>query len=251
MNAQTIPLTLMGKKGSNSLPMLEKLWDFYSTKGIKTSFVSLGTSSSPLGELEIIETLGCPIHIIEYNADKLILWEKVKKILTERKETEETICEFTADVVNKWVLPKNINISSSLLSTYSGTIELSGNTITTIDYNSYVESICSKMNIPNRIDLLNIQVGNDLEVSTILSLTNSSYRPGLIIVNYTNRPDTNIFTTQCAAHLQNIGYKLIQKEDNKFLYLYNDKNVYEYASYENTDVENPLIYELIKSTGVY
>ena len=132
-------------------------------------------------------------------------------------------------ILNKWVLPKNINISSSLLSTYSGTIELSGNTITTIDYNSYVESICSKMNIPTRIDLLNIQVGNDLEVSTILSLTNSSYRPGLIIVNYTNRPDTNIFTTQCAAHLQNIGYKLIQKEDNKFLYLYNDKNVYEFT----------------------
>ena len=254
MNPITIPLTVFGKKGSNPLPMLQNLWEFYSSKGIKTVFVSLGTSSSPLGELEVIETLGCPIHIIEYNSEKLELWGKVKDILKERKETEINKCDFTADVINKWVLPKNIRISNNLLSTYNGTVELSGNTIITTDYDTYVKSICSDMNISNgnhRIDLLNIQLGSGLEVSVLFALTNSAYRPGLIIVNYTNKPDSNIFTTQCAGHLQNLGYKLILKEENKFLYLYNDKNVYEFASYENTNVENPLLYEVIKSTGVY
>jgi hypothetical protein len=252
----TIPLRLIGKNGSNQLPMIEKLWEFFSLKCIKTVFISLGTSSSPLAELEIAETLGCPLHVVEPNEEKRNLWNKVLHILKERKEVEENKCDFTNDVVNKWVLPKNVRVSEKLPFFFSGVLDTDSGVISTIDITNYVRSICSSMNISEdnaRIDFLNVQLEQclNLEESVLYCLTNSSYRPGLLCVNYKNKPDTNLLTTQVAGHLQNIGYALIAKEENKFLYLYNDKNIYEFASYENTKVDNPLMYEIIKSTGYY
>ena len=249
-----IALSLLGKKGTNPLPMIEKLWDFYSTKGVKTVFVSLGTSSSPLGELEFAETLGCPIHVVEPNEEKRELWNKVLAILKERKETDEVKCDFTNDVVNKWILPKNIRISSQLPFFFSGTLDTPNGVISTIEMTNYITNICSAMNIleeNTRIDFLNIQLESNLEECILYCLTNNCYRPGMICVNYTNKPDSTLIATQVAGHLQNIGYKLIAKMDNKFLYMYIDKNVYEYSSYEDTKVDNPLIYQIIKSTGYF
>jgi len=249
-----IPIKLLGAKGTNPIPMLEKLWDFYSVKGIKTVFISLGTSSSPLAELEIAETLGCPVNIVEYDSTKLELWDKTNTILKARKVYGETVCDFTNEVVNKWVLPKNLRITNKLPFFYNGSIELSGNVIETVQLNQYVESVCSAMNISQenaRIDILNIQLGNELEQSVLLSFLNNCYRPGLVIVNYTHTPDSHLLSTLVAGHLQNVGYMLIGKEDSKFLYVYNDKNVYEFCSYETKNIDNPLIYEFLKSSGYY
>jgi hypothetical protein len=248
-----IPIKLMGIKGSNPIPMFEKLWDFFSLKGIKTVLLSLGTSSSPLAELEIAETLGCPLHIIEYDSEKLKAWNNVTEILKTRKESDETRCSFTSEVINKWVLAKNIRISNKLPYFFNGSIELSGNVVETVNLNSYVESICSAMNISTenaRIDLLNIQLGNELEQSVLYSLLNNCYRPGFIIVNYTYNPDSHLLSTMVAGHLQNTGYTLIGTENSKFLYVFNDKNAYEYCSYEEKYVENPLIEEITKATRI-
>ena len=138
----SIPLTLVGKKGSNPLPMLEKLWEFYTSKGIKTVFVSVGTSSSPLGELEIAETLGCPLHIVEYNEENLNKWSKVQDILKSRKDLLEPY-DFTNEVINKWILPKNIRISNNLPFFYKGTIDINSSSIQTVDFDTYVKNICN------------------------------------------------------------------------------------------------------------
>lgn len=243
-----IPLRFVGEKGSNILQILDKLWEFYSQKGIKTVFVSVGTSTSPLAELEIGEILGCPIHVIEPSESKRELWNTVSEILKLRKRTDATN-SFTEEVENKWVLPKNVRLSNKLPFFFNGSVELSGNVFETVEWNTYVEDICKNMNIPARIDILNVQL-ESLEESILYSFTNTCFRPGLIMVSYTNTPDTNLLITQAAGHLQNIGYQLIGKHENKFLYLYNDKNVYEYASYENKTVENPLLFEILKSVGI-
>ena len=245
---------LVGASSSNPLPIVNKLWDFYSNKSIKTVFISVGTSSSPIAELEIAETLGCPLHVVEWDKEKLKSWEKVVNILNTRKESEETKSDFTKDVVNKWILGKNIRISNSLPFYFNGTVDLSGQTVQTIKFETLVRTICDSMNIPvenQRVDLLNIQVSDSNEIPVLFSLVNTPYRPGLIIVNYTNKPDTDLYSTQVAGHLQNVGYMLMEKEESKFLYMYNDKNVYEFCSYENTKIDNPLVYELVKSTGFY
>ena len=57
-----IEVKLIGKEG-DQWPILDKLWDYFSLKGIKVVFASIGTSSSPLTDLEIAETMGCPLHV--------------------------------------------------------------------------------------------------------------------------------------------------------------------------------------------
>ena len=242
---------MLGEKGSNPTPIIDKLWEFYSQKGVKTVFVSLGTSTSPLAELEIGEILGCPVNIVETSETNRELWNEVSEILKTRKR-EETSSEFTLEVQNKWVLPKNIRISDKLPFFFDGTLDLSGNSCATISWNRFIQEICEKMGIglSPRLDLLNIQLDNQqLNDSILYSLTNSNFRPGLILISYPSMPDSNLLTTQAAGHLQNIGYQLLNKEGNKFLYRYNDKNVYEYASYENKEVENPLVSELIRAAS--
>jgi len=248
--ARKIPFRLLGEKGSNPIPIIDKLWEFYSTKGTKTVFVSLGTSSSPLAELEIGEILGCPIHIVEPSKENQEKWNVVSEILKSRKRNDES--EFTKEVENKWVLPKNLRVSDSVPFFFNGTLDLSGS-LQTVSWESYIKSICEKMGIQednSHLDLLNVQLSDSSIIGPLLySLTNSMYRPGMIMVTYPNTPDSNLFTTQAAGHLQNIGYQLLNKENNHFLYLYIDKNVYEYASYENKNVENPLISEILRATG--
>lgn len=234
---------LFGKNSSNPLPMIEKLWEFYSNKGIKTVFISIGTSSSPVAELEIADMLGCPLHVVEWDEVKLAGWDSVKKVLNTRKSTS---ISFTKNVENKWVLPTNLRISSALPFFYTGSIDVSG-LINTIDINLYVKNICEKMAVSEkRIDLFNVQVGNEMEIPILFTLLNSTYRPGLICISYTHNPDSNLLSMQLAGHIQNIGYALIAKEEHKFLYMFKDNNAYEFASYEDTTVDNPLIYEIIK-----
>jgi hypothetical protein len=156
------------------------------------------------------------------------------------------------DVQNKWVLAKNLRISDKLPFFNTGVLETHLGPVSTIAFDNYVESICSSMGLTveqYRIDLLNVQLDTALTHSFLYSLINSSYRPGLIIVSYANTPDSSLETSILAGHLQNIGYMLVEKMEHKFLYMYNDKNVYEICSFENTTVDNPITFEIIKSTG--
>jgi len=245
---------LFGKEGSNPLPMLEKLWDFYSLKGNKTVFVNIGTSSSPLAELEIAESLGCPIHTVEPDQENRNLWNKVLEILKTRKISEETECNFTKNVSSKWVLSKNIHISSALPFFYDGLVQINDIMVDTVIFKQFVKNICSKMNISEeqeRIDLVNLQINSVYERYFLYAMIDAGYRPGLVLVTYNLKPDFDLSTTQVAAHLQNVGYNLLTKEENKFLYVFNNDNIYEITSYENTTVKNPLVNELLKASGFF
>jgi hypothetical protein len=250
----TVSTILFGKDGSNPLPMLEKLWDFYSSKGNKTVFVNIGTSSSPLAELEIAESLGCPIHIVEPYQENRNLWNKVLEILKTRKISEETDCDFTKNVSSKWVLSKNLHLYSALPFFYDGLVKIDDVMIDTVIFKQFVKNICSKMNIPEdqgRIDLVNLQINSVFERYFLYALIDAGYRPGLVLVTYNLKPDYDLSTSQVAAHLQNVGYNLLTKEENKFLYVFNNDNIYEITSYENTSVKNPLVNELLKASGFF
>lgn len=253
-NHPTISTILLGKNGSNPLPMLEKLWDFYSSKGNKTVFVNIGTSSSPLAELEFAESLGCPIHTVEPDEENRMLWNKVLEILKTRKTTEETECDFTQNVSSKWVLCKNVHVSSALPFFYDGLVQINNKMVETVTFKQFVKNICSKMSISEekeRIDLVNLQINSLYERYFLYAMIDAGYRPGLILVTYNLKPDSDLSTTQVAAHLHNIGYNLLTKEENKFLYVFNNDNIYEIASYENTTVKNPLVNELLKASGFF
>lgn len=243
-----IQVKFIGKEG-DQWPILDKLWDYFSLKGIKVVFASIGTTASPLTDLEIAETMGCPLHVFEVRKEKLEEWEEVKKILKERKR-EEGASAFTEGVDTKWVLPKNIRIYPFLPSFSTGTQEIEGITYSTKEFVASMKDCCTSMSLKEengRVDIVKISLGNNLELQTIYSLLSAGYRPGLLMVEWTSSPDEMLNTTLAAGHLQTCGYTLVSSFANRCIYFHNDRCMYEICSWLSNKVDNPMISEIVQS----
>jgi hypothetical protein len=120
----------VGVKGPDPFPIVDKLWDMFAGKGIRTVFLSVGSSSSPLADLEISESLGCPLHICALTPSEKARWLEVSTVLKERKR-DCPGSSFTELVDTKWILPKNVRILDSLPWYGNGTLDISGLTIST------------------------------------------------------------------------------------------------------------------------
>jgi hypothetical protein len=212
-------------------PVFRNLWDFFAAKGNKTVFVSVGNSCSPLVELHFSETLGCKIHVINDKPEEVQKWEDIKEALKTRKVTEES-SEFVKQAVKKWVLPQNV-------------VPTLGN-FTFANAKSMIGTICSSLEQP-RIDVLKVNTDVSTMASTLYSLFHYGYRPGLLLLHWETSPDSTLETTLLAGHIQNIGYGLVSKFENNYLYMFTDKNVYEMCSWETLDAPNPLVAKLYES----
>ena len=237
--------TVFVGKQDDRFPMLEGLWDFFSSKGAKTVFVSVGSSPSPLPELDLSEMLGCPIHMFETRSSIQMQWEETKNILKVRKTKEET-SNFAKDAAKKWVLPRNILVDGTLPFMYEGELVIGGEKIETSHFREKVEAICESLGFQKEeahIDLLKIDVAEkeDLVLSAVLK---ARFRPSLLLVRWSHMPDEDMNTMLSAAHLQTLGYRLLAKEDSKFLYYYTDTNYYETCSWQVIASTNPLIAEI-------
>lgn len=235
MEGPTIKMKLIGAEG-DKWPILNELWDFYNKKGIKTVFFSIGNKTSATADLDIAETLGCPINIFHKDEDVeiLALWEEVKQILKSRKRPD-TATAFSEGADTKWVLLKNIRYFAGIPS--FGT------------FPTAVKNVTSQMNITDeRIDIMKISLENGGEKAVLYAMLDSKYRPGLVMVKWSEMPDSTLAATLCAGHLQTSGYTLIATNDNNFTYLYNDRCMYEMCSWETNNVDNPMIAEVINAT---
>ncbi len=229
-------------------PMLERLWDLFSAKGIKTVFMSVGAGESALLDLEIAETLGCPLHIFEVRESVLKQWDDVQAILKSRK-APEVAAPFTNGVESKWVLPKNIRVHKELPSFFTGTAVLENVSYPTKDIASCVKDCINSMNLKEenmRIDLLKICLGNEYEIPILEACLAKGFRPGLLMIEWTNLPDENLASCITAGHLQTCGYTLLGHYGNRFLYLANDKCMYEICSWQMNGIENPMVNEIVK-----
>ncbi len=235
--------------GNDDWPILENLWNFYEKKGIKTVFFSVGSSERAMADLEIAETLGCPLHIFEVRKEGLTGWSEVQQILKSRKNPDIPL-PFSENVNTKWVLPKNIRVQEAIPGPFSGTMEVSDVSYPLLSWDACVQKATSTMNLNEpRIDILKVSLGLGLEKSLVYSLLDTPYRPGLLLIEWTQSPDSDLFTTLSAGHLQNSGYTLLAKKGNHFLYFYNDRCMYEVCSWEQNNVDNPLVAEIVKSTS--
>lgn len=243
-----ISITPIGSK-EEPYPMLANIWDFFSEKGTKTVFVSVGTGTTCLPELDLAETIGCCLLKLDTPRNSK-QWEEVKEILKTRKTTETT-SDFAKSATRKWVLPKNVHIDSYLPSYYNGTIVVDGEEIQTKKWFDIAKDHCAALKIPEeevRLDC--VKVDSCPQESLVLeSLLQSGLRPSLLLVNWFQTPDTSFESLLSAAHLQMAGYALIGKEGNRFLYYFTDVNYYELCSWETVakKLENPLISQLAKS----
>lgn len=245
--------TVIGANSADPFPMLDRSWDIFSAKGIRTVFLSIGNSKSVAADLDIAEGLGCPINHVALNQAEVAAWAEVSSILKERKR-EETAQPFSAGAESKWILPKNVRSQETLPWWSTGTVDLSGGPVKTQAVARFVESICTTMKVKDnvvRIDVLKVDTvaaAPGLERGIIGAVLNAGFRPAVVLVHWSESPNVGLATTVAAGNLQNCGYRLISKVDNKFLYYFTDDDMYQLCSWEETSCQNPLMNEIISAT---
>lgn len=246
--------TVIGANSADPFPMLDRSWDIFSAKGIRTVFVSIGNSKSVAADLDIAEGLGCPINHVALNEAEFKAWSEVSGILKERKR-EATASDFSAGAESKWILPKNVRRQAFLPWWSNGTVDLSGGSVETQTVARFVESICTTMKVKDnvvRIDVLKLDTvaaAPGLERAILGAVLNAGFRPAVVLVHWSESPNVGLATTVAAGNLQNCGYRLISKVDNKFLYYFTDDDMYQLCSWEETSCQNPLMQELISAAS--
>jgi hypothetical protein len=244
-----IPTTTIGSK-DEPYPMIANVWDFFSQKGTKTVFVSVGTGKTCLPDLDFSETIGCPILKLDTPEKTIQEWNEIKDILKTRKITETT-SDFAKAATRKWVLPKNIHVQRCVPSLYTGTIETQEGPVSTKRWYDLVAEHCKQIGLPEEdvhIDILKIDTC-DYQSSVLHSLWQTGFRPSLLLLHWNNSPDSDLPSLLTAGHLQMLGYVLVAKEGDRFLYYYTDTNYYETCSWETPAIrfENPFVSNLVKS----
>jgi hypothetical protein len=215
-------------------------------KNMNTVFVSLGASTSCLADLEIAEPLGCPIFVTPLAAAES--WAEVARVLkAHKREPENSVYPFSEQAESKWILSKNVRVQEALPWWTTGEIDISGQKIKTQDFLEWTTSICSTMKLRGdvRIDILKVDLPYELERGVLMAMLNAGLRPGFIMVKWAKRPNDDIPTTLTAGHLQNCGYYLIGKTDNKFLYYYSDNDLYMSCEWEGMSTQNPIITTIV------
>jgi hypothetical protein len=213
---------------SETFPVFRNLWDFFAAKGNKTIFVGIGTGPSPLVELHFSESLGCKLHIFEEEEENCKKWKETQDILKTRK-TNDSTSDFAKPAQKKWVLPQNIVIHPSM-PTFSS-----------------LKSIVSSLGENERIDILKLECSTAKTAEVLYSVLHNGYRPGILLIHWETSPDSTLETTLLAGHMQNIGYGLVTKNKNNYLYYFTDKNLYEMCSWEVSEVANPLVAKILES----
>lgn len=243
--------TLIGQKGVDPFPVVDKLWDVFAGKGIRTVFLSIGTSKSPLADLDIAESLGCPLYVYPLSPSEKASWQDVSTVLKDRKR-DSSASSFTELVDTKWILPKNLRVLDSLPWWGNGILDISGSTLSTQKLETVVSSMCSAMKLKDaikRIDVLKIdttQSAPGMEIPILNCIITAGYRPSVILVKWSVMPDIDLSITTAAGHLQCSGYSLLNVFEDKFLYYFNDDNLYEICSWEQQATMNPIAQEIIK-----
>lgn len=244
--SQGILIKDIGLTGPDPFPCVDGLPQIYMQKNMNTVFVSLGASTSCLADLEIAEPLGCPIFVTSVGAQEQ--WAEVARVLkAHKREPENSVYPFSEQAESKWILSKNIRTQEALPWWTTGEIDISGQKIKTQDFLEWTTSICSTMKLHGevRIDILKIDLPYELERGVLMAMLNAGFRPGFIMVKWAKRPNNDIPTTLTAGHLQNCGYYLIGKTDNKFLYYYSDNDLYMSCEWEGMSTQNPIITTIV------
>lgn len=243
-----IKTTTIGGK-ETPYPMVENVWDFFSSKGTKTVIVSVGAGSTCAPELDLAETLGCPILVLGTSPD-VHIWTETRDLLKTRKCTETT-SDFAKPAARKWVLQKNLVIQEAIPSFGGGTLDCPGGSVPMRSWTDLLTEHCKSLGLPEetiRLDLLKVEAG-PFQSLVLESLWQSGFRPSLLLVTWASGPDSDGKDMLTAAHLQMLGYSLAAKEGTKFLYYYTDVNYYETCSWETPAkrFENPFVKQIASS----
>ena len=202
----------------------------FQKKGIRTVFLSLGASPSCIPDLEIAETIGCPVNIICANESEAVAWNEVKDCLKTHKPAKEPLSTFSEGSDKKWVLAKNVRILATEWK--SGAIV------------SNVKEACKTMSISEddtRIDILKVDMSGGAGRLALYEILDAGLRPAVVMIRWEQEPNSHAGVRLAAGNLQNCGYVLIKKEGPKYLYYFADNDMYATCSWELEGVVNPMV----------
>lgn len=248
---QAIPTMLLAAKSEDPFPCVDNLWSIYAKKGSRTVFLTVGAGVSSLPDLDLAETLGCPLNYVPLGEQQVAAWSEVAAVLKARARGADATHSFSAGAEDKWILPKHVHQIDALPWWSAGVADISGvGSIPTKKCFDLVEGICRRMNLKDgevRLDILKLDVPAELERPILLAVLEAGFRPGVILVRWGKMPNSDVPTSLTAGHLQNCGYGLLKTYDNKFAYFFLDRDVYMTCSWEDATVPNPLIKEIVDS----
>jgi hypothetical protein len=204
------------------IPFLKDLWSFFSSKGVKTNFFSVNPDASFALDLDICESLGCPIRVLTDSATIETKWSIIAATLKARAiAPEHANLAWLEGIQKRWILPRNLIIKR-----------------TALEWSTLAKEAAAIEG--NRVDMLKIESSQEEERAILYSLTDGGFRPGVVLVRYTYDPDENVPSMLVAGHLQMIGYRLVECKGPWFLYLFEDTCFYDSCSWRTTTCQNPL-----------
>jgi len=204
------------------IPFLKDLWSFFSSKGVKTNFFSVNPDTSLALDLDICESLGCPVRVLTNSEAIETKWSIIAATLKARAIAPEHASLAWLDGIQKrWILPRNLVVKRTALDWSTLTTEAAA-----------LEG--------NRIDMLKVEAFQEEERVLLSSLMDGGFRPGVVLVRYTYDPDENVPSMLVAGHLQMVGYRLVECKGSWFLYIFNDTCFYDSCSWRTTTCQNPL-----------
>lgn len=215
--------TLDGK-----IPILKDIWNFFNTKGMKTNYLSFNSNKSFAVDLEISETLGCPLHLIYDTPEVENRWKAIIQTLKERKISEENKdCSWLAGVDKRWILARNLKTK---LAPFTWTLP---------------SEYCKEHTLQT-VDFLKMEGEDDKEKELLYSFLHNGYRPSLVLIKWSGDPDASVPSMLAAGHLQTVGYRLLKEQNGWFLYLYTDVCIYDTCSWRETNAQNPMVEYFLK-----
>lgn len=246
-----IPCSILGVGSPSPIPMIQDVWQVVSKKGIRTVFMSIGTSASSSADLEMAESMGCPLNAVAFSDEEVAGWQEITEILKSRKrDPVKHMRPFSEGAENRWMLAKNMRITRTLPWWETGSL---ADGTQTADWVSIVQGICKEMKLPEeqtRLDILKVDLAQKyagLERPLLISLLHAGFRPFIIMVRWTDLPTTNLATAHTAGFLQMAGYSLVARLGSAFLYYYTDRDLFQICSWEEPMLQNPLVAEILQA----
>jgi len=221
-NPYTQHLKSVKLANGEEVPFLKDLWSFFSSKGVKTNFFSVNPDASLTLDLDICESLGCPVRVLTNSETIETKWSVIAATLKARAiAPENASLTWLEGIQKRWILPRNLVVKRTPLEWSTLTNEAA-----TLE--------------GNRVDMLKIEGSQEEERSILYSLLDGGFRPGVVLVRYTYDPDENVPSMLVAGHLQMTGYRLVECTGLWFLYIYEDMCFYDSCSWRSTTCANPL-----------
>lgn len=215
MNA---PLFLFGTS-NEQWPCIRNIAQTFAKKIDCANIVTIGLNSSNDIEFdaEIVEKVGGYWHIITQNSAQTKFISDL--ILTSREENS-----------NSYLSKKFIG--TDLIKTYE-----------VVEGQEYSDALSKIENI----DILKLDSKTPMQTRLALfQVLDRGFRPAFIFIRWTDSPDAHVPTQLAAGHLHCCGYILVGVHENKYVYYFNRDCIYDYASFTQPTIRNPIMEELIK-----